>query len=141
MIPADEVFLDTAGLLALLHSKDAHHAAAKQVMAQLGTSRTRLVTSQWVLSEFLASASSSVTRQAAVTVIRKLAASPDVDIEPASHESWSRAFELYAARTDKEWSHADCASILACQHRGIRRVFTADRHFEQAGLAILITPT
>ena len=47
-------------------------------------------------------------------------------------------FEFYRHRPDKAWSLVDCSSIQICGERGIRHVFTRDRHFTQAGLALLL---
>jgi len=57
---------------------------------------------------------------------------------PATHEDWIRGLDFIESRADKEWSLVDCLSILVCKARGIKDVFTADRHFEQAGLRVLL---
>ncbi len=40
--------------------------------------------------------------------------------------------------TDKEWGFVDCTSILVAKDMGIKDVFSADHHFEQAGFNILL---
>lgn len=57
---------------------------------------------------------------------------------PASREMWDQGLVLYESRPDKEWSLIDCISILACRERGVMHVFTHDRHFEQAGFAVML---
>lgn len=96
------------------------------------------VTSDWVLAEFLNGTSRRSLRGPASGLVRALTASTRATVLEADRASWSRAFGLYAGRPDKSWSFIDCTSIVACEARGIRDVFTHDRHFEQAGLAILI---
>lgn len=135
---ADPVFLDTAALLALVHRRDSLHARAQVVMKELGSQRARLVTSHWVLSEFLGRASSPTLRSAAIADARRILASPMADVIPASAEAWTEAFEFYQARADKAWSLVDCTSILICRARSIRHVFTHDNHFVQAGFEILL---
>ena len=134
----DAVFLDTAGLIALRHARDALHEQARVIERELTARRTPLVTSDWVLAEFLGGASSVAARSAASALVRQLRASRRAMVIEASREGWDRAFDLYASRPDKEWSLVDCASMLACREGGIERVFTSDHHFEQAGFAILL---
>lgn len=135
---ANAVFLDTAALIAIANSRDALHQRARQFQGQLVRSGAVLVTSDWVLSEFLGFASAIGARGAAVAVVRRLRGSRRSEVLDASRDDWDRAFELYADRPDKEWSLVDCAPILACRERGIERVFTADHHFEQAGFSVLM---
>jgi uncharacterized protein len=71
--------------------------------------------------------------------VRRLRGSSRTTVVSAERTEWDRAFELYASRMDKDWSLVDCSSILICGLMGISRVFTSDRHFQQAGLEILLT--
>ena len=132
------VFLDTSGLLALLGRDDLHHLAAMRLMQDLGRQQPPLFTSDWVLTELLASSSRQPMRDAAARMTSVLRASKATEIEPASREGWDAAFALYRERRDKEWSLVDCSSILICQARGAQRVFSNDRHFAQAGLEIAL---
>ncbi|HRQ74267.1 MAG TPA: PIN domain-containing protein [Phycisphaerales bacterium] len=94
-----------------------------------------LVTSDWVLAEFLNSiARDSDLRGAGARIVERLHLSSRVVVVEATREGWRAAFDLYRSRADKGCSLVDCSSILICQSRGIRRVFTRDGHFEQAGL-------
>ena len=132
------VFLDTAGLLALTNSDDSLHGAALDIQSRLAFERARLFTTDWVLTEFLGRAARRPLRAAAVEATASLAASAATRIIPATRDGWRRAFDLYRRRPDKEWSLVDCSSMLVCQSRGIRRIFTHDRHFGQAGFEVLL---
>lgn len=133
-----EVFLDTSGLLALIRIRDELRDAALAAMERLSEARTPLVTSEWVLTELLSAAARPPLRQASIQVANFLRASAHVTVIPATSRDWDIAYRLFQDRSDKEWSLVDCSSILACQSRGIRRVFTHDHHFEQAGFEILL---
>jgi predicted nucleic acid-binding protein len=50
----------------------------------------------------------------------------------------AQAWQLFAERTDKEWSLVDCASFVVMRQRGILEAFTTDHHFEQAGFVCLL---
>lgn len=91
-----------------------------------------------MLSEFLGFAARRALRSAAAAFVRELRASREAEIVPATPQDWDGGFALFRARPDKEWSLVDRISINLCEARGIRRVFTADRHFAQAGLEILL---
>ncbi len=51
---------------------------------------------------------------------------------------WQRGWQLYRVRSDKDWGLTDCISFIVIEDYGIRRVFTYDRHFEQAGFVWLL---
>lgn len=137
-MPANQVFLDTSALLALVNRDDAIHVTAAAVEADLTNQRIPLVTSDWVLLEFLNGASGLSLRAAAARLTDRLRTSARVALIPATREAWDAALTLYRDRPDKEWSFVDCSSILICEEQGIRRVFTHDRHFAQAGLEVLL---
>jgi hypothetical protein len=131
------VFVDTWALLALINRDDAWHKQAVAVSRELSVQATPLVTSEWVLTEFLGGAAHPSLRALAVESVRQAYLSARFEIIAASHDDWQRGFELFQARTDKSWSLVDCLSILICQWRSITEVFSGDHHFTQAGLSIL----
>jgi predicted nucleic acid-binding protein len=132
------VFLDTSGLIALLAQGDKFHQLAIARRDELGANLEPFVTSDLVLSEFLAWGARPPVRSRVIGVVLSLRQSPHALVVPASRETWDRAFELYQARADKAWSIVDCDSVLTCQGQGIKRVFTADHHFSQAGLEVML---
>ncbi|MEW6251192.1 MAG: PIN domain-containing protein [Planctomycetota bacterium] len=133
------MFIDTAALLALINRDDVHHQSSGRVLADLGRQRAPLVTSGWVLAEFLNAACRVPLRAAALRAVARLRGSASTTVVPVSEADWQRALNLFAARPDKEWSFVDCACMLLCEDRGIRRILTSDRHFVQAGYEVLLT--
>jgi predicted nucleic acid-binding protein len=107
-------------------------------MAKLAREHRALITTDWVLTEFLNTASRQPVRDAAVRSVRAILASSSVEVAEATRGDWQRAINLYEERSDKQWSLVDCTSILLCGARGVGQVFTADRHFQQAGFEILL---
>jgi predicted nucleic acid-binding protein len=61
-----------------------------------------------------------------------------ITIIEGSHELFQRGVELFASRTDKEWSLTDCTSFVVMEEQGLSEALTADRHFEQAGFIALL---
>jgi uncharacterized protein len=137
-VPGDQVFVDTVALLALINADDELHRRTVEVYNELSRDRAPLLTTEWVLAEFLNGASSLPMRAGALALHAALRASSRVTIVEVSHDSWERGLALYAARSDKEWSFVDCASMAECEPRQIRRVLTRDHHFKQAGLETLL---
>jgi predicted nucleic acid-binding protein len=137
-VPADPVFLDTWALVALVNRDDAWHQQAVDLSQQLSAQERPLITTDWVLTEFLGSCARPPLRQLAIESVEKFQTSARVEIIPASRADWQTGFQLYQSRPDKSWSLVDCISILTCQRRGITEVFTGDHHFEQAGLRKLL---
>ena len=132
------VFLDTAAIIALAVPTDALHHAANEVMAGLAGDGSPMVTSDYVLMEFLNGSSAPSRRSTAAALARNLLDTRALEVVECSRGTLLGAMDLYESRPDKEWSIVDCSSILICQNRGIRRVFTHDRHFRQAGFAVLL---
>jgi predicted nucleic acid-binding protein len=48
-----------------------------------------------------------------------------------------RGVAKYRRHRDKEWSLVDCTSFLIMEEHGIQRALTGDRHFAQAGFALV----
>ncbi len=134
-----EVFVDASAIIALVDSDDALHQVARQTAISLEEAEAHLVLSDAVLSEFLAYCSSPPKlRKSALATVDVFMGSSSATVLPASRKAFVSSLDLYRSRPDKQWSLVDCSSILICQERGIRRVFTHDRHFRQAGFDILL---
>jgi predicted nucleic acid-binding protein len=137
MMPG-EIFLDTAYALALASSGDAFHALAASLAYQLKVSPTQVVTTRAVILEIGNALCRPRFRNSAVRLLEALEADPKVEIVPLSEDLYSKAFKLYRARLDKEWSLVDCISFIVMQERGITEALTTDQHFEQAGFVRLL---
>jgi len=135
---SDEVFLDTSALLAIVNRFDSLHSAALSWNTRLAQSKTRLVSSEWVLAEFLGGACREPLRAGATKLVADLRGSSRLLIEEATHTGWKEAFDFYVQYHDKQWSLVDCSSMLICRERGITRVFTHDKDFEQFGLTAML---
>jgi hypothetical protein len=131
------IFADTSFYIGLASARDQYHLAAHRI---LSTHLSGYVTTTAVLLEvgnFLASRQS---RAAFTRLIRILSSSDQVEIVAIEDELWSRGLELYAARTDKDWSLTDCLSFLVMDRKKIREAATSDHHFHQAGFEVLMSP-
>lgn len=133
-----EVFVDTSFAIALSATSDRLHEVSLRIARDLKASRTRLVTTQAVLLEVGNALSKRAFRVAAARLLASLEADPLVEVEPLTEGVYQQAFELFQARSDKEWGLIDCVSFVVMNARGITEALTADGHFEQAGFRALL---
>ena len=89
-----------------------------------------------VLNNF--SANGSHLRSNASRLVDDLKFAPSVEIVKQTPELFERATALYAARAEKAWSLADCASFVIMTDMGIGEALTHDLHFEQAGFVAMM---
>lgn len=128
-------FADTYYFLALLDTRESQHQAA--LLATRDPS-LRIVTSEWVLTEFGNAYSHPADRPDFVAVYRSLLNHPRVTIVPADTQLFQRGVDLFEQRPDKEWSLVGCLSFLIMRDLAISDALTGDRHFEQAGFHALL---
>jgi uncharacterized protein len=132
------VFADAGYWIALLNPRDALHGKATQAAATLG--RTRVITSELVLSEVLNAfaRSGDLARMGTCALIDKMRSNPNVEIIPMTSSAFRQALERYRRRADKTWGLTDCASFLIMEERRITDALSADRDFQQAGFKALL---
>ena len=129
-------FGDTSYFIALLSARDQYHEAALALSRKW---RGVIVTTQWILTELADGFSDN--REARGKVVRFVdvfARQSSVVIVPATDDWFSKGWQLFEAWPGKGWSLTDCISFAVMTERGIREALTADRHFEQAGFAVLL---
>ena len=78
------VLLDTAALLALANRRDNLHEQAKKVRDRISRERRVVLTTEWILTEFLNAMQRPPARTLAVHVVEQLRQSQRVQILPAS---------------------------------------------------------
>jgi predicted nucleic acid-binding protein len=119
--------------------KGSDYALALQANQDLAAAKRGRVVTEWVLAEFLSYTSKPPLRALAIGTVEHLRRMRSARVVPATSADWQLGYDLYKARDDKSWSLVDCISIVICERLGITDVFTADHHFEQAGLRILVS--
>ena len=132
------VFVDTAALIALGNKRDDLHQAAKDVRRELVAYGCSFVTINLVLVELCNAFSQPPLRNVAIEMMEGIEHSSRWHIVDVDNMLFRESFSLYRSMSDKSWGLVDCASILVARKLTISRVFTADRHFSQAGFEILL---
>ena len=96
------------------------------------------VTTGWILTELADGWAKPAQRTYFGAILAKLRANPNVRIEPCTDQLLQEGIDLYEQRADKEWSLTDCISFVVMKKEGITEALTGDKHFEQAGFAVLL---
>jgi len=131
------VFADSLYWIAITYVRDQWHRQA--IKASQRTQRAEIVTTEEVLTEFLAAFRyDRVLRQAATASIERMGNNPKVTVLEQSHQSFLDGLVLYKDRPDKEYSLTDCISMLAMRKLGITEILTHDNHFKQEGFTVLL---
>jgi len=109
-------------------------------LSKLGHWEVRLVTTDEVLTEFLAhlSGGGENIRRQAVKMARAIIDNPNIKVIPQSRSSFLEGVKFYEKRLDKEYSLTDCISMNAMKIESISEVLTNDNHFTQEGFKVLI---
>ena len=129
------IFADTFYYIAFLSPSDeAHERASGFTQSYSG----KMVTTEWVLTEFADGLARTSTRMRCAAFVDWLGKDADVKIVPATSDLFDAGLSLYRNRPDKNWSLTDCISFVVMKREGITDALTGDRHFEQAGFKALL---
>ncbi|MBX9585178.1 MAG: PIN domain-containing protein [Gemmataceae bacterium] len=130
-----KTFLDAAFVLALVSTRDQHHARAKELAPQyIGKP---LLTTEAVLLE-IGDGLARRHKSDAVAMIDWLRTDSDVEVVRTTPELFDQAFELYRTHDDKDWGLTDCLSFVVMRQYGVTDALTHDHHFVQAGFVALM---
>ena len=129
------MFLDTFGLLCILHRREPHHIQARSL---LNSAAVRL-THSYVLAEFVALAETrGVPRNENLLFVHDMILNPDIETIWVDEPTYEEALQLLLARLDKTYSLCDAVSFVLMRRRGIVAALTNDHHFEQEGFLRLL---
>src|SRR5438067_13384225 len=116
-------------LVALVQVRDQSHRRARAWSSAI---REPIVTTEYVLCEFVNFSSSPLDRPKVHASLDKILAAKDWEVVPASTGLFTNGLHLHRQHADKEWSLTDCISFTVMRDRGITRALTHDHHLEQA---------
>lgn len=132
------IFVDTAALIALGNKQDSFHHAASQKQQELVKNKTHFISSDFVIAEFCNAFSRVKFRATAVQMVNSIYQSKAWTVISINDDLMSKSLALFTQMQDKEWGLVDCSSMIIARENKIDCVFTADKHFEQAGFEILL---
>jgi predicted nucleic acid-binding protein len=133
-----DVFMDSAGFLALWDASDEYHRAAARLQQELIHNRRRFVTSEYIVDETATLLLIRHSHAAASDFLNAVERSEALRLEWIGPERFHAAARFFQRHADKEWSFTDCVSFTVMRELRIRDAFTTDRHFTQAGFTPLL---
>ena len=132
------MFLDTSGLLCLIHRREEQHEKA---VSSYSAATTPRFTRSYVLDEFIALAQArKLSRRAALDFSERLIDDANIETVWVDETQHREALALLRARPDKAYTLCDAVSFGIMRRRGITEALTTDRHFEQEGFVRLLIP-
>jgi uncharacterized protein len=131
------IFVDSSAWVAISDVRDANHQRAIAFHATLVQGKEgRLITSDFVLDETF----TLLRKRSGGDVVRSFAkgleASPSVQRIRVTQAHYQEALDLFLAQGKRSWSFTDCTSFAIMRELGIRKGFTFDRDFREAGFEI-----
>jgi uncharacterized protein len=135
---AIDVFMDTAGFLALWDAADEHHARALRLQAELARKGRRFLTTDYVLDETVTLLLVRHSHSTAADFLETVTSSESLRLHWVTPDRFHSAAAFFARHHDKEWSFTDCVSFELMHELNLRDSFTTDQHFLQAGFNPLL---
>lgn len=128
-----EVFVDTAGFLALWDAADEHHARALRLQSDLARARRRFLTSDYIVDETVTLLLVRHSHAAASDFLQTVTTTEWVQFEWIDSDRFHAAADFFTRHRDKEFSFTDCVSFALMRELDLQDSFTTDHHFRQAG--------
>ncbi len=128
------IFVDSSAWLAITDVRDGNHGAALAFHEGLVEGKAgRLLTSDYVLDETLTLMRKRSGADTVREFVNRLRLSPSLQQIWVTSAHYERALELFLDQGKTSWSLTDCTSFAIMRELGVRRAFTFDADFRQAG--------
>jgi uncharacterized protein len=128
------LFIDTGYVIALINANDRYHQSA--LIWAKTYDRHPVITTDAVLLE-IGNALSRVARSEAAEIINYFQTAPEATVIPLNPQLFASAMHLYTKYQDKTWGLVDCLSFVVMEERKLSTALSFDRHFIQAGFALV----
>jgi uncharacterized protein len=132
------ILVDTSAWYALTDSRERRHADAVKVFSGMTRGEFgRILTTDYILDETYTLLRMRLGTDPVRSLRDLLTGSTNLQMVRVSERDFDSAVELMLAHADKRWSLTDCTSFVLMRELEIRRAFTFDRNFTQAGFEVL----
>jgi uncharacterized protein len=131
------LFVDTAGWMAMADESDPLHRAALRVRDKHLEKAGLLVTTDYVMDESLTLIRVRIGLDAAGAFWEQTSESPRLRWERIDTRRFQAAKEWFFRWKDKSFSFTDCTSFVVMRELHLKKALTCDRHFRDAGFAIV----
>jgi predicted nucleic acid-binding protein len=131
------VFADSSGFIAAFDPREPRHAEAAAAWRHVADTRQRLLTTHLVLAETVTFLRRRGGWELSCRAGRALLDSPAIDVVGLDAGQLAAAWQEFTRNPDPKLSLCDAASFIVMRDGGIRRAFTLDRHFADAGFEVV----
>jgi uncharacterized protein len=133
-----DVFLDTAGFMALWDAGDEYHHKALRLQTELARGKRHFLTNDYIVDETVTLLLARHSHAAATDFLKTVTETEWLQFEWIDSDRFHAAAELFRRHDDKDWSFTDCVSFALMRELKIHDSFTSDHHFRQAGFNPLL---
>ena len=133
----EKVFVDTSGWVSLFVENDRNHKKAVSIYETLKAGRAGLYTSDYVFDETITTIRVRGNHQQSVIAGEALLSSTIIKMIFVQQAHLQMAWDLYKRYKDKRFSFTDVTSFSIMQDLDIRKAFSFDQDFAQAGFELL----
>jgi uncharacterized protein len=133
-----ETFIDTSGFYAFLVGADPMHARASRLLEAAARTRSRFVTTDYVLDETATLLRARGLGHLAAVLFDSVFGSSACAIHWMEPDRFQRTRVFFARHEDKDWSFTDCFSFCVMGDLKLEKALTTDGHFRQAGFEPLL---
>lgn len=133
----EKVFVDTSAWVALFVENDRNHKKSVSIFESLKSGRGALYTSDYVFDETITTILVRGNHPQSVVAGEALLSSEIVKTIFVHPEHLHAAWALYKRHKDKKFSFTDAASFSIMKAFEIRKAFSFDEDFAQAGFQLL----
>src|SRR2546430_1944705 len=102
-----DVFMDTAGFLALWDASDEYHEKAIRLQNDLARKKRRFVTTDYILDETATLLLARHSHGAAADFLQTVTTTAALRLEWVDSERFHKAADFFTRHDDKEWSFTD----------------------------------
>jgi len=133
----EKIFVDTSGWVALFVKKDINHKKAGNIFEELKSSKAVIYTSDYVIDETITTISVRGNHKQSLIAGKAFFDSKIIKNIYVAPEYLEPAWKLCQKYKDKKFSFTDVTSFVIITNFGIKRVFSFDRDFQQAGINVI----
>jgi len=133
----EKIFVDTSGWVALFVKNDVNHKKAVSIFQKLKDIKALIYTSDYIIDETITTILVRSDHKQSVIAGNALFNSEIIKCIYVAPEYLEPAWKLYQKYKDKKFSFTDATSFVISKNLNIRKVFTFDKNFYQAGFELL----
>lgn len=133
----EKVFVDTSGWVALFVGNDRNHKKAVSIFEQIKRLKMSVYTSDYVIDETITTIMARGNHGQSVVAGEALFNSDIIKLVHVAPDYLSDTWRHYKKYSDKKFSFTDVSSFSIMKSLGIRKAFSFDREFVQAGIELM----